>query len=128
MQHTSLPHTPGIYAIINTQDSKWYIGSTSDLYRRCREHFYRLRKSTHCNSYLQRAYDLHSPDCFDFQVLEHLPLDEKIIIEREQYFIDFHKPEYNLAQEAGRIIPAGTKRDPESARRTGATLKGMYER
>ena len=50
----------GIYALHNNKSGKVYIGQTKDLSRREKDHFRELRKGTHHNKYLQRAYNMES--------------------------------------------------------------------
>lgn len=39
-----IENSAGIYRIINIKNNKVYIGSTTNLYKRRREHFYQLKK------------------------------------------------------------------------------------
>lgn len=70
----------GIYAIYNSQSGKIYVGQSKDLARREKDHFRELRKGTHHNKYLQRAYQKYGEVAFHFITLERCPvekLDEK---------------------------------------------------
>ncbi len=44
----------GIYAIVNTDDCKIYIGQTENINRRAKAHLEQLRKGTHTNKELQK--------------------------------------------------------------------------
>ena len=59
----------GIYKITNTVNGKIYIGSAVDLSRRKRDHFWSLRKGTHCNAYLQKSFNKYGENNFSFEVL-----------------------------------------------------------
>lgn len=70
----------GIYVIKNLKDNKVYIGQSRDVERRIYDHKRCLKKKTHYNKYLQRAYDKHGENNFEFSVLcycEPSELDEK---------------------------------------------------
>lgn len=78
----------GIYCIINKINNHRYIGSAKDLKRRKSGHFRELRSNEHINIYLQRAYNKYGEANFEFQVIE-LVSDKSILIEREQFWIDY---------------------------------------
>lgn len=77
----------GIYKITNVVNGKFYIGSSNNLKKRKREHFWSLDKGNHVNAHLQRAYDKYGKDSFEFDVLEFLNNDENLL-EIEQFYID----------------------------------------
>lgn len=79
---------PGIYKITNTNNEKIYIGSTIYLNRRKSAHFRDLEKNKHSSIHLQRAWNKYSGLGFIFEVLESCQDDKKIIIEREQHYLD----------------------------------------
>jgi group I intron endonuclease len=96
----SIPKTPGVYCIKNTQNKRCYIGSTVNLYRRYRHHMHMIRCYQHKNPGI-RADSLHSKESdFEFMVLELLP-DKELLLEREQYYIDTMRPVYNASPTAG---------------------------
>ncbi len=82
--------TSGIYVIINTVNSKVYVGSTKDLEGRWGQHRRELCKGVHCNPYLQRSWSKHGENAFEFMVCEYTDNTEQLI-EREQYWLDFHR-------------------------------------
>ncbi len=75
----------GIYALHNNKSGKVYIGQTKDLSRREKDHFRELRKGTHHNKYLQRAYKKYGESTFRFIVLERCSVEE--LDEREKHWI-----------------------------------------
>lgn len=77
----------GVYQIRNIVNGKVYVGSSSDMQARRREHLYELRKNIHSNRHLQNAYNKYGKGNFVFEVLEFLP-DITQQWEREQYWID----------------------------------------
>jgi group I intron endonuclease len=98
-----LPRTSGIYQILNEKNGKVYIGSAVDLQRRAHHHRRELRRGTHGNPKLQRAWNKHGEDAFAVSVLELVPYKEDLIV-AEQYWIDGKQAVvkgYNLAPKAG---------------------------
>ena len=66
----------GIYFILNKKNNRVYIGQTSALGRRKKEHFKRLRKGKHKNRPLQEDYDKYGLDAFEYRVVEECSPDE----------------------------------------------------
>jgi group I intron endonuclease len=70
---------------------------------------YRISNLKKGNSYIFRAFSKYGLENFDFKILEFLELDKdlskidkrKVILEREQFYIDSIKPEYNINKTAG---------------------------
>ncbi len=78
----------GIYLIKNIINNKCYVGSTSHIDKREKEHFARLYNQSHHNTHLQNSYNKYGKDAFIFKVLEVVNYKEggKIdLLEREQY-------------------------------------------
>jgi group I intron endonuclease len=89
----------GIYKIICLTTNKIYIGSAVSISNRWYRHKWDLNNNVHGNTYLQKAWNKYQSCNFKFEVIE-LCQKEKLI-EREQFYIDNLKPEYNLLQVAG---------------------------
>ena len=86
----------GIYSLkINGQ---CYIGSAVCLGKRLRSHWDTLRKNTHRNIHLQRAFNKYQD--FNFEVLEFVE-NKELLIKREQYYMDLLAPKYNISPTAG---------------------------
>ena len=92
----------GIYCITNTVNRKRYIGSAVNLSQRKSSHWCRLSKGVHGNNHLQNSFKLYGKDAFVFSILE--VCEREKLIEREQYFIDTLKPEYNKRKDAARNL------------------------
>jgi len=91
----------GIYIIRNLENGKVYIGQSTDLMRRLREHKRMLKKGEHPNTLLQRSYNAHDGR-FSFKVLEECP--ESLLDEREVYWIshfDAMDREHGYNRESG---------------------------
>ena len=84
----------GIYCIINIINGKKYIGSSKNIRIRLWTHRSELRHNHHDNQHLQNAWNKYSESKFDYYVIE--PCSEDILLEREQYYINTIKPEYNM--------------------------------
>jgi group I intron endonuclease len=90
---------PGIYCIINTLNNKKYIGSSSFIRRRIQGHYSGLKLNKHANKYLQHAFN-QCEHFFKVEILEKCTN----ILEREQYYLDLYKPEYNIAKDAFSVM------------------------
>lgn len=107
--------TTGVYCIENLFDGKRYVGSSSaSILERPWKHLAELRRSKHGNFRLMRAWKFCGPNAFDISVLEFCPPEK--CIEREQWWMDRLKPEYNINPTAG--SPRGRKQRPESIEKT----------
>jgi len=137
-----IPHASGIYKITCIVNGKFYIGSAVDLNTRRYDHFSTLRRNTHANPHLQRAFNKYGKEVFTFEILE-LVLIPEMLTAREQYWFDklrpFGRRGYNIAPIAGsnlgkhhtpetreklRQIHLGTKMPPESVEKSRQALLG----
>jgi group I intron endonuclease len=116
----------GIYIITNTINGKCYVGSSIHLDRRRLEHFSSLKSNKHHNNHLQQSYNKHGRDVFEFSILESFEITDDIkdkLLEREQFWIDNLKPEYNILQVAGSCL--GFNHSDETKEKISNTLKGV---
>ena len=97
----------GIYKIVNIEDNKAYIGSAKNFLKRKYMHFHLLSKNKHHSTYFQNAYNKYGKNNFIFEIIEKCNIE--ILIEREQYFINLYKPEYNMTMVAGKATNLGKK-------------------
>jgi group I intron endonuclease len=113
----------GVYAIVNKENNKVYIGSTVRKFRkRFQCHKADLNKGTHHSEHLQRAWRTHGPDAFEFLIVEYVT-DKFKVLEREQYYLDTIKPEYNNAPVAGSSI--GVKHTEQARRNMSVAQKRL---
>lgn len=83
-----------VYLILNIKNQKIYIGSAINLKRRFKQHKSELRLNKHDNKHLQRSYNKYGNESFIYLKLEETNPED--LINREQYWIDTLKPEYNI--------------------------------
>lgn len=110
-----IPNASGIYKITCTANNKIYIGSSINLRKRSYHHFYDLRRDSHSNPHLQRAWNKYGEQCFIFEAIELvLPIS---LTAREQYWLHqlnpFDPNGFNIALVAGAPM-SGRKATPET--------------
>ena len=98
----------GIYKITNRINGKSYIGQSNNIERRFREHKY---ISSETNDSLKKAYIKYGRENFEFIILEECSIEE--LNEREIYYIQLVKPEYNRTKGgdgcSGHVVSEKTK-------------------
>lgn len=98
--------TCGIYKITRKDTEQAYIGLSENIERRWYEHIHKPQLK---HSYIDRAIKKYGADRFDLEIIEELPNDRNLLMEREAYWVkyyntykdDFH---YNLTP-AGDFSP-----------------------
>src|SRR5574343_405444 len=90
----------GIYKIKNIKNNKIYIGSSNYIEKRWVRHKLDLKYNCHHSRYLQRSYNNNGLDNYEFTILE--LCEESKLLDREQYYLDNLKPEYNTSITADR--------------------------
>lgn len=90
----------GVYQILNKTNNKKYIGSTTVSFnKRWKDHNKLLVINKHYNTALQNAYNKYGKDNFEYSIMQFCP--KELCIDKEQWFIDKLKPEYNICKKAG---------------------------
>ena len=112
----------GIYLIFNLVSGKRYVGSSINIYNRFHEHIHILKRNEAHNKHLQNSWNKYGEESFVFQVLEYC--EPKVQFEREQYYIDLIKPEYNLTLNV--VANTGHKVEEETKKKISSTLKAKY--
>ncbi len=123
---TTLMKQSGIYMIKNLINDKIYIGSATNFSKRKCEHFRRLRKNMHENSYLQNAWNKYEEKNFTFIVLEITKKEDLLLVEQkyiDQYF-DKQINCYNIAKNASSPMK-GRKHTEEYKKRVSQSMKGQ---
>ena len=99
----------GIYRIYNKINRHCYVGQSSHVPHRIRDHFTLLKKGRHQNKYLQHAFNLYGEKAFAWEVLEYC---KRIKLDlREQYWIEKVEPEYNSILNVFEGVGRYTKRE-----------------
>jgi group I intron endonuclease len=94
---------PGIYRFTNKLSGSFYIGSAKNL--RARLYSYYLLSALlrgKNNTIISRALIKYGYSNFTLEILEYCEVSE--LLEREQYYLDLLKPDYNIAKVAGSTI------------------------
>lgn len=110
----------GIYQIRNLVNGKRYIGSAKRFRSRWNSHRSHLRNGKHSSKHLQNSWNRRGEESFVFEAIEVCSLEN--LIEREQWWLDNHKPEYNVSPTAG--SPLGVRHSQEFCRKVSARFKG----
>lgn len=111
----------GIYQIINKINGKSYIGSSINLKYRKYSHFRELKHGIHHSIALQRAYNKHGKNSFEYKIL--VTCNKEECIKLEQEYLDTLKPEYNICNIAGNCL--GRKFSEESKAKMRKAKEGF---
>lgn len=119
----------GIYKITNKLNGKIYIGSTfcsGGFKRRWTVHKSSLKNNRHPNKHLQYSWNKYG-DVFKFEIIEIID-NKDILIEREQYFIDFFESfDDKIGYNISRVVSApmlGLKHTDEAKKKISEASKG----
>lgn len=108
--------TIGIYCIENMIDGKRYIGKSIQIEKRIKKHWWVLSKEdpeswdVRPNRHLVRAVKKHGLENFTHSIVEEFDCaDEKVLADREVYWMDFYKTldrnhGYNLMRDSSSIV------------------------
>lgn len=79
----------GIYCIINAVNNKKYIGKSKNIFFRIKQHIYDLNTGRlgFENDYMKHSWNKYGSSSFTYIILEVLPINNKILCERELYWI-----------------------------------------
>lgn len=115
----------GVYQILNVVTGRIYVGSAVSLVNRWSQHRKDLERSKHYNVHMQKSYNKHGVDAFEYFVIEHCLLHE--LIEKEQFWMDaLHATKrgrgYNMCPRAGNCL--GFKHSKETRHKMSAAATG----
>jgi len=114
--------TAGIYQIKNVLNGHCYIGQSTNLESRKRDHFRRLKNNKHGNGHLQNAYKKYGKENF---ILTTLLYCEPFELTRyEQKLVDILNPKYNICRECVDSCK-GIKHSEEAIRKTALANMGL---
>lgn len=87
-----------IYKITNLKNNKIYIGFTiNEIQVRLRNHIRASRQNKKRHTYLHSAIRKYGEDFFIIEEIEQ-GVNKKLLKEREKYWIEYFKPDYNLTK------------------------------
>ena len=110
----------GVYIWENKINGNRYIGSSINLTFRLMRYFNSNHLLKYANMNICKALLKHGYSNFSLSILEHCESNK--CLEREQYYIDLFKPEYNILQRAGSSL--GYKHTEEAIAKIVAAKKG----
>ena len=113
----------GIYKITNTITGDYYIGSSSNIRKRTRQHQYALSMNKHANRYLQNARNKYGDEAFVYETI--LLCDPTHRLYFEQLFLDLLHPTYNIAINAT-AVNAGRSPSEETKRKLSEANTGKH--
>lgn len=107
------------YRITNIKNGSFYIGITTDLEKRKRQHFRMLEKGEHPNYKMQEDYKIYNKENFIFEQIDELDTNKEFAYEYEYYLIQKYKAteSYNIL-EGGQINPVYSPQVVEKLRKT----------
>lgn len=118
----NMRHRTGVYAIINTATGCMYIGSAKrNFQHRFVTHRNALNKGNHHSPRLQASWNSRGERAFEFAVIEDCPPEN--CISREQLWMNFFNPEYNVVKKAGST--SGYRHSDEIKAKMRERMKGF---
>jgi len=113
----------GIYKIQSKiKPDRIYIGSAIDINHRWRSHLTDLEKGRHHNIKIQRHYNKYGETDLIFSII--INCNKKDLLKKEQYYIDYYKPYFNICKKAGSLL--GFKRTKETNKKQSETRKKKF--
>lgn len=94
----------GVYSIRNTHNDKRYIGCSTNIEQRWKNHQKLLKKNKHENSHLQGAYNKYGIESFEYSILECCSVET--LHDREEYWIKYYDSKnsgYNMCDGGGKL-------------------------
>jgi group I intron endonuclease len=113
----------GIYRWVNLVSGKSYIGSSANLSRRFRDYYSIawITQRIKGTSIITRALLKYGYSGFKLEILEYC--ESKDVIQREQYYLDKFKPEYNILKTAGSMLG---RKHTEATKEKMRGVRGAY--
>lgn len=97
----------GIYTITCTDNGRFYIGSTCNLYKRYKDHMGYLRRNAHFNKHIQSCFNKYGESSLVYEVFKVMDTsDRSEIYLEEQRLISELNPELNMLTVVGLPVPS----------------------
>jgi group I intron endonuclease len=113
-----------IYKIKNLINEDFYIGSTQNLNKRYYTHLNHIRTNKNTCVKLIRAVNKYGEENFSFEIIEKCSVED--LLNREQYYLDFLNPKYNISKKAGSNL--GIKRTEETKLKKSISQKENWSK
>jgi group I intron endonuclease len=113
-----------IYKIKNLINEDFYIGSTQNLNKRYYTHLNHIRTNKNTCVKLIRAVNKYGEENFSFEIIEKCNVED--LLNREQYYLDFLNPKYNISKKAGSNL--GIKRTEETKLKKSISQKENWSK
>jgi group I intron endonuclease len=115
----------GIYKITNIINNKIYIGSAVNFIKRKQYHIRMIKNKKHCNKHLEKSFLKYGLENFKFEIIE-IVENKNLLLEREQFYLDLLKPQYNICKVAG--SKAGFKVTDITKNKMSNIIKNNYRK
>lgn len=97
----------GIYKITCTNNGRFYIGSSCNLYKRYKDHIGYLRRNAHFNKHIQNCFNKYGESSLIYEVVKIMDTpDRSEIYLEEQRVISELNPELNILTVVGMPVPS----------------------
>lgn len=120
----------GIYLWTCLDSNKIYIGSAVDLSKRIRSYFSKTYLTRSRNSHITNALIKFGYSAFSLTIIEYIDISNlskeearKLILGREQYYINYLEPEFNILKVAGSSL--GFKHSEETKLKLNKIRSGV---
>jgi len=108
----------GVYRWVHKDSGKCYVGSSINLGKRF-DYYYNISSLMKEKRIIGKALLKYGYSNFSLEILEYCEASK--CLEREQYYMDLFKPEYNILKIAGAQAPClGVKRSEETRAKMSA--------
>lgn len=93
---------PGIYGIFRVSTEDCYVGQSVNIRNRWHTHRQDFKANRHASKFMQRIFNKHGEQVFEFRVLEVCAIRD--LTAREEHWMKRLRPKYNACPAAGSCI------------------------